>query len=292
MKLKHALLAVIMLGIFTIPASAVNFIVGAKSGYSVWKPYFREIPFLANLDSGSGILYGPVFSISFAEDFTFSLAGQFGTQRAQGTNDFSTVPSDSTKESQATFIWDSDRYDVDTALSYRITSWLKVFAGYKIQYVDSTSRNTELRSIKSDHNLTDAYHEKLNIESLTHGPAIGVGFAYVFGKGFFGALNTSFVAMFGTFEADIIFQNKFFGTNFPMVPETNLFSMNVDSIQLGVNIEPSIGYRSELGIMITLGFRFQWLSSRLQDVPAEAEFLKKTLDDYVYGAIVSIMYAF
>ena len=89
MKTKKILISALLIVIFSIPASAMNFIVGAKGGYSVWQPYFKDVGgFFENIETGTGVLYGPVLSAIITEDLSFSLAGLTGEQSTQWTMDF------------------------------------------------------------------------------------------------------------------------------------------------------------------------------------------------------------
>jgi len=69
--------------VFTLsPVFALDFMVGAKSGYYVWVPYFRDMKGsgIEDIDSGSGVLYGPVVSVLITPDLSLSVAGLFGSQ--------------------------------------------------------------------------------------------------------------------------------------------------------------------------------------------------------------------
>ena len=67
--MKRLALAVLLIMICSAysPAFAVDFILGAKAGYYVWGPYFRDMTMsgIEDIDSGSGVLYGPVISVLF-----------------------------------------------------------------------------------------------------------------------------------------------------------------------------------------------------------------------------------
>jgi hypothetical protein len=67
MAMKRIILIIVLLMACLVlsPASAIDFIVGAKSGYYVWVPYFKDMKGsgIEDMDQGSGVLYGPVFSV-------------------------------------------------------------------------------------------------------------------------------------------------------------------------------------------------------------------------------------
>jgi len=54
--MKKHILSLILLLPFAVPASAVDFMSGAKGGYFIWKPYFEDIgDFFDNIDKRTGI---------------------------------------------------------------------------------------------------------------------------------------------------------------------------------------------------------------------------------------------
>lgn len=279
--------------IFSIPLHAVDFIIGAKGGYFVWKPYFEDIGgFFDNIDTGTGVLYGPVISILFTEDISLSIAGLTGIQSTHWTMDFE-QEGDPDDIRAATSYWKSERYDVDTALSYRVMPQIKIFLGYKYQYIDSTIKYTEARTDASNQ-LTDIQHVKDGIETMSSGPALGIGYSLPFGKGYFAAVNISGLYMLGYFKSENDFVYDYnSGTN--SFDKENWDPLKVDIRQAGINLEPSIGFMPEgSGLVLTLGLRYQWLRTNFQDMSHEEKdsLGTKTLNDYLYGVFVSVLYTF
>ena len=69
-------------------------------------------------------------------------------------------------------------------------------------------------------------------------------------------------------------------------------TFKVDTRLIGLNFEPSVGYSTGIGLIFTLGFRYQWLRTEyLDDFPGEDEPLPDA-NDYLYGVFVSVLYSF
>lgn len=273
----------------------MNFIVGAKGGYSVWKPYFKDIGgFFENIEYGTGVLYGPVLSAIFTEDLSLSVAGLTGMQSTEWYLDFEQKPDESFVRA-GTYYWNSERYDLDSALSYRLFGSFKVFLGYKVQYIDSQMRQTEARSDPATKKLEELYQSSYNIKLLSQGPALGAGYAFVFGKGFFSTVNLSFLYMWGYFKiiSDAEYE-AMAGTSFTWTKKTDEFGASKDTRQMGVNFEPGIGYKAEdSGLIFTLGLRIQWLSTKILDAKSGGtELPSNTMNDYLGGIFVSVLYTF
>jgi hypothetical protein len=293
MKIKKVIFSLFLLAVFSAPAGAVEFVAGAKGGYFLWKPYFEDIGgFFEGIDRGNGVLYGPAVSVIFTEDISLSVVGFTGLQTTFWSMDFKEEGSPDDVRA-ATYTWESDRYDIDAALSYSLMPSLKVFAGYKYQYIVSTMRYTEVR-VDSSGQMGEIYHDKMTLEAMSNGPALGVGYSLLFGKGFFTAVNLSGLYMQGYFKMDPDFA---YGYN----SSTNEFDLRSESEtkvnvrQLGTNIEPSVGYMTEGSKLIfTLGLRFQWLNTELYDLTDDQKqnFGTETMNDYLYGVFVSVLYSF
>jgi len=290
--MKKHILSLILLLSFALPASAVDFMVGAKGGYFIWKPYFEDIGgFFDNIDSGTGVLYGPVLSVLFTPEINLSVAGLTGTQDTYWHMDFEQEGGDPTDIRAGTYFWETRRYDIDTAISYRISS-LKIFLGYKYQYMDSTMIYTEIRPQPAAD--PDLYHDKMTLTTMSNGPALGLGYSYILGKGAFTSLNVSGLYMLGYFDVVTDFHYEYDGGTYTFNDEYNA-PVKVDTAQAGINVEMSLGYVPEgTGLVFTLGGRFQWLSTKFQDLSEEekADLGTETMHDYLYGIFVSVLYTF
>lgn len=272
-------------------AFAVEFIVGAKAGYYVWVPYFRDMTGsgIEDIDSGSGVLYGPVISILFTPDISLSVAGLTGNQFTQWTSD------DETKDWMAkdsivngTYNVTIRRTDIDSALNYRLSENFKVFAGYKYQY-NETRLRASVRVEQTTVVENNLYEGKVIIELPAHGPALGVGYSLPLGEGYFFAANLSALYMWSKFDLK---ENRWDQYE----PVANGFVYHdgdsplppYDTVQIGMNIEPSFGVKVGEHAVYTLGFRFQWMRTKFEDDAAFAP--SGWMNDYIYGAFVSVLF--
>lgn len=280
----------ITIGNFT-TASAMDFLIGAKGGYFVWDEYLKRVDnqqFDA-MKNGSGELYGPVFSILFTPDFSFSVSGLFGQQSAQWTSiDYKRSSTDSHLTS-STFAMKVKRIDVDSALSYRLTENFKIFAGYKYQYFDLTLESISFNrdpvtpdNINGDYNMAE-------VKMPFHGPAIGIGFSAPFGERFFFASNLSALYMWGKFKLSD--ESYYYDSN----TAAKQFgggggsSSGITMKTRGLNFEPTIGASTGEGLPIfTLGIRAQWSQTKFFNA-AGMGLAEKWANDYQYGLFVSVV---
>lgn len=290
MKFKNLFFSVIIILFVSVPVFAVDFIVGAKAGYYAWDPYIKDVPGsgFSEIDMGVGILYGPVISVLFTENISLSLAGLMGVQSAHW---LSKVASHESYYTTGTFYFESRRTDIDAALNYRILQNFKVFLGYKYQHIVSKLRYTELRTdsslVISEIDVNDD-----EIETPSHGPALGIGYSLPFGKGFFVAANLSGLYMRGRLTVNESWKLSYSVFNDPHLNEGSNKETKWDTEQMGVNFEPSIGFSAgESGLIFTLGFRYQWLRTKI-DGDLEPGTKWPDMDDYLYGIFISVLYSF
>lgn len=286
MKMKKYLLTIFLVLLVSHPSYSADFIVGVKSGLYIWEPYIKDIDASGfnQIDKGTGVLYGPVFSALFTEDLSVSLALLTGKQSAYWS------PWYDSWEGQylaGTYYFESKRVDMDAAVSYRVMPNLKVFGGYKLQYIKSVLNYTELRT-DSGGNINELGLTNTELDTPSQGPAIGLGVSYPFGKGFFTAANVSGLYMRGEFKLKgnrSVSYSSFTTTN-----TSTKFDFSLDTTLLGLNLEPSVGFRAENGLMFTLGVRFQWLKTSYEDnFPGETKPLPDA-SDFLYGVFISILY--
>jgi hypothetical protein len=270
-------------------ASSMDYLLGIKGGYFVWDPFIKRIGVsqFEQIDTGNGVLYGPVFSILFAPDLSLSVSGLFGTQSAYWTSIdyYEGVVNPRT----GTFSIEMDRIDVDTALSYRLTENFKIFAGYKYQHSVLTQKAVTYERGSSD--ITTRY-ENIEVTMPVNGPAIGLGFSAPVGDRYFLAANLSALYMWGNFGSKS--EELEYQGNTPATPskynkfETTGIKLNIR----GINFEPTIGASMGDGMPIfTLGLRGQWSQTKIinGDEIVEEE---KWCNDYQYGIFVSIVQPF
>jgi len=281
---------------FSVPSFALDFLLGAKAGYFVWRPYFQEMSGsgIDEIETGRGVLYGPAFSVIINEDISFSMVALFGTQSTYWDND-ATVKIFGPEEivSTGTFYSEIQRVDVDSALSYRLSGLFKVFIGYKYQYTETTMRGTFL--------MTNAAGEEyvrvgdVLLEIPAHGPAIGVGFSHTIGASFFVSCNLSAMYLFSkhNFERDEWLQYRATGAGqieYQTVLEGS--GNSFETRQVGFNIEPSFGLAVG-DVIATLGIRFQWVRMQFIDDPVmnNHQFAPDGwMNDYLYGVFIGAMY--
>jgi len=275
------------------PAFSLDFIVGARGGYYVWKPYLQEMEGsgIEEIGDGTGVLYGPAISVIFNEAFTFSSTVLFGRQSTYWSNDDLEKEWGGTKISNGTFFAETNRIDVDSALSYRLSRLFKLFAGYKYQYTESYLKGTHLNE---DPSTTEEqlWRTDAVVKITSHGPALGVGYSRPLGTSFFVSANVSGLYMFGkydlpkddetTYTADGVDQ-----INFESVYDAGGFSW--DTMNIGINVEPSVGMAVN-NVVATLGGRFQWVTTRFTETPYWGT--NNWMNDFLYGVFVGALYQF
>lgn len=286
----------VLLMIFAITAgsfstvSAMDFLVGAKGGYFVWDPFIKRIGVtqFEQIDTGSGVLYGPVFSVLFTPDLSLSVSGLMGTQSTSWTSENFTSDSDSNPRT-GTFTLDMDRIDVDSALSYRLTDNFKIFAGYKYQRSIMTQESVTYERRLSSTQITTR-HEYIEITMPVNGPALGLGFSAPIGERYFFAANLSALYMWGKMDFDS--KEYEYDSTVSSTIQSKNESNKIKGIKVnirGINFEPTIGASMGEGMPIfTLGVRTQWSQLKIVDgdkINADA----KWCNDYQYGLFVSVV---
>ncbi len=273
------------------PLYAMDYILGVKGGYFFWEPSLKksEINGFSQMDKGSGALYGPVFSVIFTPEISLSLSGLMGEQ---GTSwQTSRELNSQGKYVSGDFSFNSKRYDLDGALSYRLGESFKVFAGYKYMYLKSRMQYTEFR-VDSNGKLEEVNIDDGEFKQPSHGPALGLGISIPLSKGYFFAVNLSGLYMKGKLEI----QNKEYGgyesSNFttPKVSDKDR-NLKFDTEIWGGNLEPSVGVNMGEGMpIVTLGVRYQWLRIKYKSNTTQDALPSKAMNDKVYGVFVGVMY--
>ncbi len=293
---RLALVVAIVCMLVSSPAFAAEFMLGAKGGYFVWDPYIKEFKgtFISDMDRGSGFLYGPVMSVSFTPDVTFSVSGLFGEQSTHwySPDQLTTVGGGGQYYISGTYYVEMDRIDVDSALSYRMTEKMKVFAGYKYQrgLLEMYSTERRYQAPLGDNKVYDSY---MKIDIPAHGPALGLGVSQPLGSQFFAAANLSGLYMFNLGK---IKEQRYKAYN--AVDELE-FTGDVDygtpvslkAEQIGFNFEPAVGgLFDSAGIVVTLGARLQYTWIKFKD---PADFMPDGWSpDIQYGVYLTVLYGF
>ncbi len=294
MKKRLCLLLIFFSWFFTINLYSMNFMAGAKSGYYVWEPMFSELKGggLEQVDRGDGLLYGPVASLMINDEFSLSLSLLTGKQTKYFSehNEYK-LWKGSYSTFTGTYNVEINRTDIDTALSYRLMKGVKLIAGYKYQVVDMDLVATYI-DIDSD----EANHLQETLEFPAHGPAVGAGYSHAFSDTYFAAVNLTFVYMWGKWKFSSFQEDRYepSGTSLISTPDTqNLGSFKTK--QYGMNFEPTVGAKILDDMIVTLGFRFQWMKTDFVDKfnPGGNELTPdKPLNDYIYGVFISALYMF
>jgi hypothetical protein len=285
-------LGIILIVIFAaVPAFSLDFIAGVKAGYYVWEPYLKDID--ANnfdeIDKGEGFLTGPVVSILITENLSLSLTALYGKQTTHCStlNDYQ---ADIDRYITGVSSFESRRLDLDGAISYSILRYIKVFAGYKYQRINSKVMLSNLRTDSSG-TIMLIHNAEFTAKTPSSGPALGVGISYPFRDWFFAAANISGLYMKG----DFYINNEWRQTN-ENLPYTSVAieddpAVEFDTVQYGINIEPAVGVLAkEINLVFTLGFRYQYLKTEVED--AEEVIGKTKLNDTIYGVFISVLYSF
>ncbi len=197
---KFALIVALVFMLVSLPAFAMDVMLGAKAGYYAWRPFYKELGAggMDDIDYGTGVLAGPIVSLLFSPDLTFSLAGLAGRQSTHWQALFSDFSS--SQEISGGFYFEVLRVDVDSALSYRLNDNFKLFAGYKLLYLSTDYKYTEVRT-----SIPGRLPEEIDIEDINnvtpfHGPALGVGISLPLSDRVFVSANASVLYMVGVLD--------------------------------------------------------------------------------------------
>lgn len=271
-------------------STAAEYLIGLRGGYFMWEPWIKEAAgsLFEQMDTGSGALYGPVASVMFTDDLTLSFSGLFGNQQGSGlSKNIQTEPS---VYQNVKFSFEVLRIDLDSALSYRISDNIKIFAGYKFWYLKTEYSAIDFRyDSASANDLTEVNQDELTFKQPFHGPAAGLGFSVPIGsRGFFFSGNVSGLYMWGKMKLEsdtaIRYSGIIYGTNLPT--ETN-----TDMKVFGVNVEPTIGLNAGEGLPVfTLGVRYQVNKMKFVNQPDDLEMSKDWMTDKIYGVFIGVLY--
>ncbi|MCX8125303.1 MAG: hypothetical protein N3F66_14235 [Spirochaetes bacterium] len=68
-------------------APAAEYMAGIRTGYFAWQPFLKDISAsgMNDIKWGTGILYGPIFSIMLTDDFSISVSTLFGNSQHTGS---------------------------------------------------------------------------------------------------------------------------------------------------------------------------------------------------------------
>jgi len=287
---KLTLLSVICTLLFSaVPLMAADYIIGAKGGYFVWRPFLRDIPGsdFSTLESGTGALAGPIFGIAFTDDITLSVSGLFGQQTAQWSMGNTFNEKEGKYESTTSYMQEQ-RYDIDTALSYQVIPGLRVFIGYKYQYLEVDWIFSKRKA--GDATSMSVEEEDVVFEIPLQGIAVGGSYTAQFSDLYFFSMTISGIFMRGKFKysSHEINYRTYESTAITGTPDDE--SATWDMQQIGFNFEPAIGIRTS-GPIITLGVRYQLLRTQFYNTEASNDGPGDNwMNDQLYGVFMSVMF--
>lgn len=301
------LIIVISLIFMTGSVHALDLSAGGAVWYAWWSPAWTESEEeeMPEFEVDPGILYGPVLSLKFAENWSLSTIFMIGKYEAN-----SEMPLDPETPEMGNFTFDRDitKYDLDTTVNYSITRVLKVFAGIKYQgynYKDEIHLVMDMSGMPfSPGGVMDI---ELDGESdyKSYGPGIGLGITYPVIPSLYLLANVSVLYLKG--DADATQEVPNFETFDPMTSIVDIEEQTtkVKGSLYGFNGSISLAYYiAEASTTIALGFRYQYLKYKIdseetsltyepsEDMEQEAMFDFDGKKDVFYGVTLSAVYSF
>ncbi len=279
-------------------AFAMDYVLGARGGFFFWRPFYKDTPSGTGFDdmrTGHGGLYGPVVVLNFTEEVSFSVSGLFGQQVTQWHTWNRTGFTSKGEEYQysSTSYVEANRYDVDSALSYAILPGLRLFLGYKFQYMKvewyTTQRSFELTPPKTQ-------IDDLNFEFKTplHGVALGCGYSRPLTELYFFSVSASGIYTRGRFDS-IQYKVKYDENGFVtggVEPNPRRETFGTDMQQYGLNIEPAVGIRTS-GPVVSIGIRYQLLRTQFHELGSSGGDGpdNRWMNDHLYGIFMTVMFS-
>lgn len=276
---KHILVICLMLNIILIlqtsASEAGTFFLGVKGWYTMWDSAIMDylekdiavsfaqnrVQFQAQRDDGEGYLIGPLFgyqtddgkwAFSFApmiiSDFTQDWDGSAGSMNLRGEADL-------------------ERQDYDLAVTYTLSQYFKVFAGYKYQ------------DMKLDFDLIydtimGSQLDTFIVEAQAHIPTFGIGLAY--------PINEK-IAVSG--QAGLLYPMM----DMEISSETGATDDILPQARPGFNSEVNLTYQPMKNILVQLGYRYQMFEFKGRS-PGKTEAI--TSRDITHGVTLSTVYIF
>lgn len=281
-KFYFIMIMVLFLLIYNL--SFATIMIGAKGGYFMWRPMLKDAgaDWSSSVKNGTGMLAGPVISLSLTDNLAVTIAGLFGKQ----SSSWDMNETSGTDIIHGQYIFDAIRYDVDSALNYTLTPNIKIFAGYKYQYFNVDFKQFMMRYDNSDIKYSSI--EKVTYESPSHGPALGIGLAHALNETYFITGNLSFIYFI---QSSIDIKMNKNNINDGASITRTMESVTLNFKQYGLNFEPSIGAKISESIIATLGARVVWTSYTLKEDHSQMGLSKGDVwKDYLYGVFVSVVY--
>ena len=269
-------------------ADPVNISVGASIWYAWWQPAWStmedlSLPFTVSdsdfeFDFTEYGLYGPLFSVKFLKKWSISSVFMIGKYKAVIDKTYTLGPIISRIYYNRNIL----KYDSDTTVSYSITNYLKIFAGFKIQGYDYKQDMLLYKYDPIDD--TNQTTQKNTTTLLNYGPGIGFGLTFNIADNLFFLFNASGILLYGKLENKV----DDFNTNFvpePPMPQTIIMKL----LTYGGNTSVSLAYYiPSMSTSLILGFRYQVLASKA--IPDNEMMIDKL--DHFWGISFTAVYSF
>jgi hypothetical protein len=287
------------------PSEALELIAGAKVWYANWIPWLRDAGQTAedryfgfqNVETGGGWMYGVSASIRFTETLSLSVAYLYGVLDSSFEHeDRGFIKSESGPqevEFYQTGTAEITRQDLDTALNYSMTSWLKVFIGYKYQPIEI---DTDQVGAEHNHTTGNNFFKKMTqtIELENHCPALGFGVSFPLTDIF--VLNASVSLLYLTGSMDYKLKIRTYQNADISQPPLDGDDIRgeMDLTGWGFSIDPSMVVVLQENIILVVGFRYQMIAvdGEYKTIGTSEELTYTDMRDHVYGAYLSAMYRF
>ncbi len=78
------MICIVCTAILSLPSfsNGAEYMAGVRAGYFAWQPFLKDIGAsgMSDITWGTGMLYGPIFSVMFTDDLSISVSALFGKQ--------------------------------------------------------------------------------------------------------------------------------------------------------------------------------------------------------------------
>ncbi|MBN1899558.1 MAG: hypothetical protein JW827_12340 [Spirochaetes bacterium] len=255
---------ILSLSLFIDQSHAVQLAVGTKVWVVDWDPWFDKAimgphnthqNLSQDFYSGMFVMGGLNFSL-VQGNFGLSAGAYYGGNAlGKYTSSYNMNSGNKIYHIDEKGSFSASRWDFDAALSYRIISQFKVFAGYKGQrYEMMGTRLSGLTEVTSNVYETGGGNQYTSVGFIS-GPGIGAGYTYDMGPFLIGAtLSVAFLT--GDYTLP-----EFWDPN----PNSSLpsdYGMNLKAT--AINGEPFIGFKAGDRALFLVGFRYQTFNTEVE----------------------------
>jgi hypothetical protein len=269
-----------MIVLFSGGAYAGTLMVGLKGWYAFWNGApnrFSEIvddavdegieqglpgtvsTTASSKETGKGFLAGPV--VAYQTDdriWAFSLAFMYLSMFNYDTSANGTVVGVGWDgRNEINYNVELQRKEIDIAISRSVSTWMKVYAGYKYQRLENKIgiSGSIIRTNPLPEMFIAPINSDVEITIYSHTPTAGLGFVVPFSEKSFFGLQTGVIYMMPEFESKAT--NNLTGA---VEKESSSFKN-----KLGVNIEASVSFLAQEKILFQIGYRYQGVKLQRSD---------------------------